>query len=307
MSIFSGKCDLYDHISGCAGWYDKDGNSVKFEDENVHVLYSDEYRDFLEFKKKTGGVLHQHQKVKVTEWNQDEVVKQLKGQFEIIKHENVTEDKRYKDKQRNKIIYTYKYWGKEYTSLKELNKHGVWVTIDIYFHSILDIIPYYPYIVTTACCNEGKETIFISKESFVISERDDYYSYGHFSDSWQWYNKKLQNHYFEICRDYLCYKLEERTKVIPLDLSKMECPEEPGTGDYMLRVEDEIDFNHNIEFIWEDEKCHTHWTSPKQSGDHDIIISHQDIENYLKEDIKKGTVKIKYVAVPEGGFPLHVG
>ena len=54
MSIYSGKCDLCDHIMGTAGWYDKDGNPVKMG-EGSGAYYSDEYRDFLEFKKRTGG------------------------------------------------------------------------------------------------------------------------------------------------------------------------------------------------------------------------------------------------------------
>ena len=52
MSRFSGKCDLFDHISGLGGWYDKEGNPIKFG-ESSGPYYSDEYQDFLEFKKET--------------------------------------------------------------------------------------------------------------------------------------------------------------------------------------------------------------------------------------------------------------
>lgn len=306
MSVFSGKCDLFDHIGGCAGWYDREGNPVKFG-EGHGAYYGDEYRDFLEFKRRTGGVIYQHQKVKVTEWNQEEVAKKIPGQFEIIKHEHLISDKRCKEGHKTKVTYTYKYWGKEYLTLKDLNKHGVWVTIDIYFDTILDLIPYYPYIVSACCSNNGKETVFISKESFVISERDELYERGHFSDSWQWYTKKLQEHYFEICRDILCYKLEERTKTVTITSDRLLCPVEPEDGDYVIPVDDEIDCNHKLEFIWDDGTIHTHWTSPKRDGLHDIVISRQDVEGFLKEDIKNGTLKVKYVAVPEGGFPLYLG
>ena len=71
MSSFSGRCDLYDHISGMGGWYDKKGNQLKFG-EGHGPCYSDEYRDFLAFKKATGGVLHQHRKFLVTPWNHEE-------------------------------------------------------------------------------------------------------------------------------------------------------------------------------------------------------------------------------------------
>ncbi len=306
MSIFSGKCDLADHINGIAGWYDKDGNPVKMG-EGHGAYYGDEYRDFLEFKRRTGGVMYQHQKVKVTEWNQDEIAKKIPDQFKIIKHEAIVEDKRHKSGKRSDISYTYEYWGKEYKTLKELNKHGVFVTIDIHFDTILDLIPYYPYIICASCYNDGKETVFISKESFVIEERDEHFENGHFSDFWQHYIKRLQEHYFEVCRDYLCYKLEERTKIVPIDLDHMECPVEPRTADYTMFVDDEIDCNHKIEFIWDDGMIHSHWTSPKMESAHSITISYQDIEGYLKEDIKNGKVKIKYVTLPEDGFPQILG
>ena len=64
MSRWSGKCDFADHISGLGGWYDKDGNPVKFGQEGVGAYYSDELQDFREFKRKTGGVMYQHKRIK---------------------------------------------------------------------------------------------------------------------------------------------------------------------------------------------------------------------------------------------------
>lgn len=302
MSVFSGKYDIFDHICGCAGWYDRNGNPVKFG-EGRGAYYSDEYRDFLEFKKRTGGVMYQHQKVKVTEWNQDEVAKKLPGKFEVIEHEHLISDKRCKEGHKTKVTYTYKYWGKEYLTLKDLNKHGVWVTIDIRFDTILDLIPYYPYIVSACCSNDGKETVFISKESFVISKRDEHFENGYFSDSWQSYTKKLQEHYLDVCRDYICYKLDERVRVTRIDAAKFR--QSVAGGDYVMDVDDDIDFNHPIEFVWEGE-VKPHWGSPKRVGDREIAISRQDVESFLKEYIKNGTVKVKYVAMPAGGFPLSV-
>ena len=55
MSIYSGKCDLADHISGLGGWFDKDCNPVSFGQEGVGVFYSDEMLDFEAFKEQTGG------------------------------------------------------------------------------------------------------------------------------------------------------------------------------------------------------------------------------------------------------------
>ena len=113
MSIYSGKFDLCDFIIGTAGWYDKDGNPVKMG-EGSGAYYSDEYRDFLEFKKRTGGVLHQHKVLTITPWNHDEAMK-LCPELEVIEHKKTVSDKRQKSGQREEVYYTYKYWGKEYT------------------------------------------------------------------------------------------------------------------------------------------------------------------------------------------------
>lgn len=199
-SVYSGKCDLFDWMGGLAGWYDKDGNPVEFGTEGVGVYYSDEYQDFLEFKKQTDGVIHQHKKIKVDEFNQDFIAKHC-SQFEVIEHKSQVQDKRLKNTLREKTTYTYKYWGKEYT-LKELNKHGVYITIDIHFDTILDLIPYYPYIVMCGSHYDGKSYIVISNEPFPVEERDDHYKCGYDSKMWEYYNKKLQEHYIEIVLKY---------------------------------------------------------------------------------------------------------
>jgi len=300
MSMFSGKCDLADHIAGCAGWYDRDGNPVKFGDPGVGAYYSDEYRDFIEFKKQTGGVLHQHKVIKLTPWNHEEV-KKLCPEFDYQEHTRIVLDKRVKSGQREEKYLTYTYWGKEYT-LAELNKRKIYIEIDIKFDTILDLIPYYPYIVCCAAHKDGKSYVVISERSFVDEELDDHLDGGWYSELWQHYKKELQEHYFEICRDYLCYKLDERTKTALIkDLAKTE------DSNYSLFVDDELDCNHKVEFVWDDGKLHSHWTSPKQANAHEIIISHEDVEGYLREDIKNETVKIKYVKLPDGGFPVNLG
>lgn len=251
MSKFSGRCDLFDHMSGLGGWYDRNGKPVKIGDPGVGVYYSDEYQDFLAFKKRTGGVIHQHKKVKVTEWNQKEVEKNIPNMFKVIEHKEEIKDKRYKDGIKEVISYTYEYWGKEYKTLKELNKHGVYITIDIHFDTILDLIPYYPYIVSSCCSSGDKETVFISKESFVISERDEHCERGYFSDSWEWYNKKLQDHYREIVLEYFNPTGREHIEEVTFD--------ENGIG----KVSEPIDENFYVEWRWEDGKPHDHWTSPE--------------------------------------------
>jgi hypothetical protein len=177
---------------GTAGWYDRNGSPVKMSDPGVGALYSDEYRDFLEFKKRTGGVLHQHKVLTVTPWNHDEAVK-LCPELEVIEHKRIVPDKRQKSGQREDVYYTYKYWGKEYT-LKELNKRKVYITIDIHFDTLLDLIPYYPYIVTMSCGN----TVYISSQSYVDDMLESHLEHGYYSDFWQRYKKNLQDHYREV-------------------------------------------------------------------------------------------------------------
>ena len=196
MSVYSGKCDLFDLIAGKGGWFDKDGNPVKFGDPDVHVYYSDEWLDFLAFKKQTGGVLHQHRKMTLTPWNHEDV-KKLCPHFDYQEHIRIVPDKRAKNGQREEKYLTYTYYDKEYT-LKELNKKGIWVTIDIHFDTLLDLIPYYPYIVSTACAG----TVYISSQSYVDRNLEDQLETGWYSAFWQHYKKKLQDHYREVVLKY---------------------------------------------------------------------------------------------------------
>ena len=68
MSVFSGKNDCVDYISGLGGWFDRDGKPVKLGEANCY--YSDEMLDFEEFKRQTGGVIHQRKNRTGTELNQ---------------------------------------------------------------------------------------------------------------------------------------------------------------------------------------------------------------------------------------------
>jgi len=275
MSRYSGKCDLYDHIAGCGGWFDRNGKPVKFGDPDVHCYYSDEWLDFLAFKKLTGGVLHQHKKIKLTPWNHEEV-KKLCPEFDYQEHIRVIPDKRVKSGQREEKYLTYTYWNKEYT-LKELNKRGIYITIDIKFDTLLDLIPYYPYIVSMSCSNNGKQTVYIAQESFVDEERDGHLEHGYYSDFWQYYKKQLQKHYQEVVLEYFNptgREIEEDITFYPeTDDNKIK---------YIGRTLYPID--ENIEVKWITNK--THWTSPKVVDEYRLEMSKEDYENYLGSKIK---------------------
>lgn len=190
MSRFSGKCDLYDHIM-MEKMYDKGG-----------YFDSDELECFKIFKEKTGGKLYQHRKVNVNFYNQEELAKQNEH-FSIIEQKNKISDKRTKLGYREKTAYTYNYFGTEYKTLEALNKNGgVFVTIELPFENIFDLIPYYPYLTSVCACNEGKETIYITTESFVESELQDHLNYSCSSNAYNYYCKELQQHYVELIEKY---------------------------------------------------------------------------------------------------------
>lgn len=268
MSIYSGKFDLCDFIMGIAGWYDKDGNPAKIG-EGSGAYYSDEYRDFLEFKKRTGGVLHQHKVLTIKPWNHDKAIK-LCPELEVIEHKKTVPDKRQKSGHREEVYYTYKYWGKEYT-LKELNKRKVYITIDIHFDTLLDLIPYYPYIVSMSCSNDGKQTVYISGQSFVDEEVDDNLEHGWYSDFWQHYKKKLQEHYQEIVLRY--YNPVGREHIEEVEFNE----------DRVGKVSKPIDENFKPEWREQSDTVKYHWTSPKVINAEDglIQISKEDYEHYI--------------------------
>lgn len=271
MSRFSGKCDLFDLISGLGGWYDRNGKPVKITDPGVGVLYSDEYKDFLEFKRRTGGTMYQHQKVKVSLWNQDEVAKRCPG-LEIEKKERTSSDKRYREGKRKDTYYVYKYYGVEY-SLNELNKKGVYITQEIHFDTLLDLIPYYPYVVSACASSEEKMTVFLSRNPYPIEKRDNSLKTGGMLfDSWAHYSKELQEHYREIVLNY--YNPEKRERVEEVTFDPETC---------LGAVSKPIDPNFNVAWRWEDFQTHSYWTSPKiEDADKGIIrISKEDLTQFI--------------------------
>ena len=147
MSRFSGKCDLFD---------------------SMMIGHEDELEAFNTFKEKTGGVLYQYRKVKVTESNRDWVAKHAD-----LSWSNHTVEKTEKNGDKNEILATeYCYYNKPFESLKKLNKNGVYVKMEIHFNSILDLIPYYPYVPAVWASSEGKTTVVLPEKSFIEKELD---------------------------------------------------------------------------------------------------------------------------------------
>lgn len=190
MSKFTGKCDLYDHMMM---------EKMHPSTDNPNIWVSDELECFKIFKERTKGKLYQHRKVNVTEINQDFIEKNCKF-FNIIRHETKISDARYKNGYRIKTYYTYKYHEKEYNTLKELNKKGVYITIEIKFDSIFDLVPYYPYIIGSSTSDSAGETIYISNSSYIDEKIDRYLESGISLEYIEFYKKELQNHYLQLAK-----------------------------------------------------------------------------------------------------------
>ena len=205
MSLYSGKCDLYDTII-TQHFRCKNGSDKKEDLDKAKLVYSDELECFNDFKKKTNGIMYQHQEIKVTEQNQSLIEKKC-SHFKVIEHTREVEDKRYKNNKKKETTYTYEYYGKEY-SLKELNKKGVYITKEIHFDTILDIIPYYPYLVTNMDSINDELKIFISDESYVDTKERKYLQEGYVPTVCDYYRKELQKHYIEVVQKYYIPKQE---------------------------------------------------------------------------------------------------
>lgn len=292
MSRYSGCCDLYDHISGLGGWFDKDGKPVKFGKASRY--YSDEMLDFIEFKRQTGGVIHQHKKVKVSKWNQEDVKNHCPG-FNFTKHTRKIPDNRCRSGFREETYYTYTYYGKEYTSLKELNKKNVYITIDIHFNTLLDLIPYYPYIVSACSHNSDSSPesyVFISEKPYPIEQRDERLKTGGLIDySFQRYQRDLNEHFRDVVLEYYNSTGREQTESLTVY-------EENGRK--FVRPSKEID---------------TAWKITVALTKHDYIFKSPEWDEHCKAvdvtdvwpDLEAGEkITITYIAKKEdNGLNLH--
>lgn len=286
MSVYSGKCDLADLVFGQGGYFDKDGKSVKFGD-NVGAYYSDEWLDFLAFRKKTGGVLYQHKNIKVNSYNAEEVKKHCK-EFDYKENKTRVPDKRSKTGYREVISYIYTYYGKEYTEKELNNKGGVYITVEIHFDTLLELLPYYPYLTSAVVSGGDKTTVYISDRSFVEQEFDDLVKHGLVGNSRNYYNQELAKHYAEVALEYYNPAGHEISEEVVFDSD--------GVGYTSKKINDRFKLNFDMDWLLNKNGHCSHWTSPKIIGENKIQISKQDLEGNVG-----AIAKIKYVedfAVP---------
>jgi hypothetical protein len=192
MSQFSGKSDLADTIFMQKMYPMHPG-------KDNSPLISDEMECFNIFKEKTGGKIHQHFKLELNEYNIDYELQQVNNPnlLSKVRIYDMLPDGNFADRE----VYTY--WGKEYKSLKEINKKGYYATRTIHFNTLLDIIPYYPYIVSFMSGGEdGKLFIVISGQSYVDHQEEEARKYGYSNEMTNYYRKSLQEHYVEVVKKY---------------------------------------------------------------------------------------------------------
>jgi len=139
MSKFSGKCDLYDHVMmiGCMGC-----NKNMTEMEKFEI-----------FKQRTNGKIYQNKELVLTTSNIDDEIK-VRNNPEILRKEKI--NGRWK----------YFYNGKMFSSLKALNNYGYYSKVEIIIDSLIDLVPYYPYIIAASCSTSDNEYIVISNDSY---------------------------------------------------------------------------------------------------------------------------------------------
>lgn len=281
MSVYSGKCDLADLIAGQGGYFDKNGNPVKFGDEGVGCYYSDEWLDFLAFKKKTNGVLYQHKNMKVNSYNHDEIKKHCEN-FDFKEVKTLIPDNRTNAGYREKRHYVYTYYGKEYTE-KELNaKGGVYIQIEIKFDTLLDLLEYYPYLTSAVFSTENQMKVFIHSRSFVDEEFDSAIEHGYFLNSHSYYKKKLTEHYAEVALKYYNPAGHEVSEEITFDSN--------GVGRTSRPINERFPVQWDLDWLNKEKRNSSHWTSPKMIGSNEVLMSEQDLTHYIGNK-----AKIKYV------------
>lgn len=261
MSRLSGKCDLFDHISFEKMVPDKD---------NPNILRSDIMECFKIFKERTKGVIYQHKHLKVSENNQDLIEKLSEGNFKVITHKEEVQDLRRKDKTRTKVTYTYMYWDKEYT-LKEINKHGVFVKVPIRFNTLIDLIPYLPYLVSMSANNQEGEIVYITNKSYVDQEFEEMLEHGcDMTNMRNHYKKELSELYRDVILKYYNPQGREHEELVEFDKDTLQ-------GKLSKPIDDSFD----LKWVFKDVENTSHWCSPK------IVDAPQGIIEINKYDLEK--------------------
>lgn len=285
MSKVSGVCDLLDHIS-MEKLYDK---------QNYRV--SDLLECFELFKKKTTGIIYKCALIeKVTDQNHNFIAENC-PYFSIIKHEENRPNKASKSGFKQFVWYTYKYFDKEYTA-KEINKlGGISINVPIIFNNLLDLAPYFPYTISMCFTDNNVEHIVLSSISAVDREEQEALQCGYSSKMCNYYRRELAKLYLDICKYYFLDDIENREVIEDIRLI------DPKNG--IAEATFNIDYAHDMEFIFFTDNKPPHWTNPKYIEGNKYKISEEDMKYYLPELLKDGKVRIFYVRACEHKLVLE--
>lgn len=215
MSI-CGKYDLYDHL--CME------RTYPPDPQNPRSPYTCDIMECFEvFKKKTGGVIYQHVRVEVN-WLNQFLIEQMCPEFKVLTHTRISADRRYKEGKRETVYYTYQFRGEEYTTLEDVNKKGVYIVRKIYFGNIIELIPYFPYIIASISWAEDKEIIYIAKESYIEEKYKRGIQAGYLpAEEFDQFDHAHRRRLAEITRDIIltyCSDYKERAVQEELPFSK---------------------------------------------------------------------------------------
>ncbi|MBO7732593.1 MAG: hypothetical protein J6S67_08565 [Methanobrevibacter sp.] len=185
MSRYSGKCDLYDHIMISTG--------TQYDD------IASEIQAVETFKERTGGVLYQSYPIRVTRENLD-FVKEHSPFFDYKIETVKIPDRRNKSGAREEDHITCYYLDEPYSSIEALNKaRQVYIRIEVYFNDILDLIPYYPYLIAVAAHDPDSDYVEISSDPYPKERMIEALRFGNVPYFPQFYNRYLQEHYLAVC------------------------------------------------------------------------------------------------------------
>ena len=84
-----------------------------------------------------------------------------------------------------------------------MNEHGFYGDIEIRFNTLLDLLPYYPYIITMMFSDREQETVYISNASYVDTYMKDVANYSEPSFRMiEIYRETLKKHYVKVINEY---------------------------------------------------------------------------------------------------------
>ena len=261
MSRFSGKCDLADDFFM---------NEEIIRKEHPELTEITDMDLFNYFKEKTGGVLYQHYNIEHVTDNNKHFVKEHCENFDYKYVEKTTPSGKIK----KETIYTY--YGREYTEKELKKKGGVFIKLEIHFDTLLDLIPYFPYLVTIMYADKDKEVIYITRESYVDTQYKKLLDGGFESQLYSYYKKELQKYTRDITLKYFNSTGREVAETLEFDENRRAKTKYP------------IDPNFEIKWLAKN----PHWKSPEQVGTNIIEMSDLDYTTYLGNKASVFYVKV---------------